>query len=105
MTQVTYYVSMRASRAFVVLLLLFATTAVASAQTFQAQLTGEVRDSTGVVVPKVNLTATNLAANIAITTESAVPRTGRQLTSQQLGMAIRGANTSRQFQFALKVAF
>src|SRR6478609_4600316 len=57
-------------RGFVLLLLLSAATTVSSAQTFQAQLTGEVRDSTGAVVPKANLTATNLGTNIRFATES-----------------------------------
>ena len=69
-TKVTYYVSMSAFRGFVLLLLLSAATTVSSAQTFQAQLTGEVRDSTGAVVPKANLTATNLGTNIRFATES-----------------------------------
>ena len=39
-------------------------------QTFQAQITGEVRDATGAVVPNVKLTATNIATNVSFATQS-----------------------------------
>jgi hypothetical protein len=42
----------------------------ALAQTFQAQISGEVRDSTGAVVPNAKLTATNIATNAAFSTQS-----------------------------------
>ncbi len=45
-------------------------TTVSFAQTFQAQITGEVRDPSGSVVPNVKLTATNIATGAPFTTES-----------------------------------
>jgi hypothetical protein len=41
-----------------------------AAQTFQAQLTGEVRDVTGAVVPNAKLTATNIATGVGFTTQT-----------------------------------
>jgi hypothetical protein len=38
-------------------------------QTFQAQITGEVRDASGAVVPNVKLTATNQATNVSFETQ------------------------------------
>ena len=46
------------------------TAAVVSAQTFQAQITGVVHDSTGAVVPSVKVTATNEATGGTYSTES-----------------------------------
>lgn len=39
-------------------------------QTFQAQITGVVRDATGAIVPNAKLTATNLATNATFTAQS-----------------------------------
>jgi hypothetical protein len=43
---------------------------IALGQTFQAQISGEVRDSTGSLVPNAKLTATNIATNTAFSTQS-----------------------------------
>jgi hypothetical protein len=40
------------------------------AQTFQAQMTGEVRDASGATIPRAKLTATNIATNTSVITES-----------------------------------
>ena len=40
------------------------------AQTFQGQISGEVRDATGAIVPNAKLTATNIATNTPFTTQS-----------------------------------
>ncbi|HYZ83024.1 MAG TPA: carboxypeptidase regulatory-like domain-containing protein [Bryobacteraceae bacterium] len=42
----------------------------ATAQTFQGQITGEVRDTSGAVMPNVKLTATNIATNVSFETQS-----------------------------------
>src|SRR5690348_7393270 len=44
--------------------------ALASAQTFQAQLTGVIHDATGAVVPNANITATNQATGVSASTTS-----------------------------------
>ena len=41
-----------------------------SAQTFQAQITGVVKDSTGAVIPNAKVTATNTSTGVAYSTES-----------------------------------
>ena len=41
-----------------------------SAQTFQAQITGVVRDPSGAAVPNAKVVATNIATRVAYTTES-----------------------------------
>ena len=51
-------------------LLLCALTTMGFAQTFQAQMTGEVRDASGSVIPKVKVTATNIATGAPFSTES-----------------------------------
>ena len=51
-------------------LLLCALTTMGFAQTFQAQMTGEVRDPSGSVIPKVKVTATNIATGAPFSTES-----------------------------------
>jgi outer membrane receptor protein involved in Fe transport len=61
---------MKASRVIQCVLLLCATAVPALTQTFQAQISGVIRDASGAVVPKVHLTATNIATNTAFTTES-----------------------------------
>src|SRR5438094_9227863 len=41
-----------------------------SAQTFQAQITGVVRDPSGAVIPNARVVATNIATRVAYSTES-----------------------------------
>src|SRR5712672_2816441 len=41
-----------------------------SAQTFQAQITGVVRDPSGAVIPNAKVVATNIATRVAYSTES-----------------------------------
>ena len=61
---------MKGFRALAPMLALVIFSLQAAAQTFQAQITGEVRDASGAVVPNVKLTATNIATNVAFTTQS-----------------------------------
>jgi hypothetical protein len=52
------------------LLLAVLVAGVSFAQTFQAQITGQVHDTSGGVVPNAKVTATNIATGIAVSTES-----------------------------------
>ena len=52
------------------ILLFLALAAFGFAQTFQAQMTGEVRDASGSVVPNVKVIATNIATGAVFTTQS-----------------------------------
>ena len=61
---------MKSFRTLPVVLLIFALAATASAQTFQAQITGVVRDATGAVIPNAKLVATNVATGVAFTAQS-----------------------------------
>src|SRR5713226_3535292 len=55
---------------FVACLLVSALMSTASAQTFQAQITGVVRDPSGAVIPNARVVATNIATRVAYSTES-----------------------------------
>src|SRR5687767_6492407 len=62
--------TMKAHGAFLLVLMLFIFSLPSFAQTFQAQITGEVRDATGSLVPNAKLTATNIATNATFETQS-----------------------------------
>ena len=62
--------TMKAHGAFLMILILCIFALPSFAQTFQAQITGEVRDATGSVVPNAKLTATNIATNATFETQS-----------------------------------
>jgi hypothetical protein len=57
-------------KAHVTLLMVCIFACRASAQTFQAQITGDVRDASGSVAPNAKLTATNIATNATFETQS-----------------------------------
>ena len=57
-------------KVFRVLVTLLSIAISAHAQTFQAQVGGEVRDPSGAIIPNANLTATNVSTNVPFTTES-----------------------------------
>src|SRR5215510_8113105 len=62
--------TMKASRVLTPMLALVVFALSSAGQTFQAQITGEVRDVTSAVVPNVKLTATNVATNVSFSTQS-----------------------------------
>ena len=51
-------------------LLAAALPAAVSAQTFQAQITGVIRDASGGVIPNARVVATNIATGVSFSTES-----------------------------------
>ncbi len=55
---------------FRMFLLLSVMCGLAAAQTFEAQITGVVRDSTGAVIPNVQLTATNISTGVVFSSRS-----------------------------------
>src|SRR2546422_10052970 len=61
---------MRRSKGVSTILVFFALTRFALSQTFQAQISGDVRASTGAAFPNAKLTATNVATNAAFSTQS-----------------------------------
>src|SRR5438552_15975906 len=80
---------------------------VADAQTFQAQITGVVRDPTGAVIPNARVTATNMATRLTYSIESngqgiyrllALPPAQYRLTT-----SLAGFKTSEQGPVTLQV--
>src|SRR5438270_439228 len=62
---------MRTFRSFVIVCWIGAITAASiAAQSYQAQITGVVRDSTGAVIPNARLKATNIATGVESVAES-----------------------------------
>ena len=90
-----------------ILLLLCSFDLLSFAQTFQAQVSGAVRDSTGAIVPNVKLTATNIATNVAFTTQSNEEGLYRFLAlppaQYKISAALTGFKTFEQGPLTLQV--
>jgi hypothetical protein len=95
------------SRFGFLVVLLLALVPLASAQTFQAQVTGVIRDSSGAVLPDTELTATNVATNIVVKTQSNEQGIYRFLALQpgnyRIGATRAGFKTFEQGPITLQV--
>jgi hypothetical protein len=80
---------------------------VASAQTFQAQITGVVCDASGAVIPNARVAATNVATGVASSTECNDQGIYRLLALPpgqcSLSTSLRGFKTSEQDPITLQV--
>src|ERR1051325_1966226 len=78
-----------------------------SAQTFQAQITGVVRDPSGASIPNARVVATNTATGVAYSTESNEQGIYRLLAlppaQYKLTTSMRGFKTSEQGPVTLQV--
>src|SRR5436190_7604984 len=78
-----------------------------SAQTFQAQITGVVRDPSGSLIPNARVVATNTATGVAYSTESNAQGIYRVLSlppgQYKLSTSIAGFKTSEQGPITLQV--
>src|SRR5215831_18906827 len=88
-------------------LLAAAWTGAVSAQTFQAQITGVIRDPSGAVIPNAKVVATNIATRVAYSAQSndqgiyrllALPPAQYKLTT-----SLAGFKTSEQGPITLQV--
>src|SRR2546427_6788958 len=88
-------------------LLAVALLSVVSAQTFQAQSTGLIRDASGAVIPNARVVATNIATRVAYSAESnaqgiyrlvALPPAKYKVTT-----SLAGFKTSEQSPITLQV--
>src|SRR5436190_22678153 len=77
------------------------------AQTFQAQITGVVRDPSGAVIPNARVVATNVATGLAYRTESNEQGIYRLLAlppaQYKLSSSLTGFKTSEQGPITLQV--
>src|SRR5207249_7428712 len=78
-----------------------------SAQTFQAQITGVVRDPSGAAIPNARVVATNIATRVAYSTESNGQGIYRLLAlppaQYKVSTSLAGFKTSEQGPITLQV--
>src|SRR6266446_11000894 len=78
-----------------------------SAQTFQAQITGVVRDPSGAVIPNARVAATNIGTGVSYSTESNSQGIYRLLAlppaQYKVSTSIAGFKTSEQGPVTLQV--
>src|SRR5438876_3437653 len=88
-------------------LLIGAFVSTVSAQTFQAQITGVVRDPSGAVIPNAQVVATNVATRVSYSTESNAQGIYRLLAlppaRYKLSVALAGFKTFEQGPITLQV--